>query len=118
MFLSGTEVGLAEAYLHNDFDIEGDLEAAFEVADFLLTHIGDWKRKLKLAGLLIALPGRNGGSTMQRAARHLLPRIRDKRHSLARDRRAGTFHYDVSNDFYRLWLFRLMVYLCADFPSS
>jgi cyclopropane-fatty-acyl-phospholipid synthase len=117
MFLPGTEVGLAEAYLRNDFDIEGDIDAAFEVADFLLTHLGDWKRKLKLAGLLVALPGRNGGSTMQRAARHLLPRIRGKRHSLARDRRAVTFHYDVSNDFYRLWLDRRMVYSCAYFQS-
>ena len=117
MFLPGTEVGLAEAYLHNDFDIEGDIEAAFEVADFLLTHLGDWKRKLKLAGLLIGLPGRNGGSTMQRAARHFLPRIRGKRHSRARDRRAVTFHYNVSNDFYRLWLDRRMVYSCAYFQS-
>jgi cyclopropane-fatty-acyl-phospholipid synthase len=117
MFLPGTEVGLAEAYLHNDFDIEGDIEAAFEIADFLLARLGDWNRKLKLAGLLVALPGRNGGSTMQRAARHLLPRIRGKRHSLAQDRRAVTFHYDVSNDFYRLWLDRRMVYSCAYFHS-
>ena len=29
IFLPGTEVGLAEAYLRNDFDIEGDIEAAF-----------------------------------------------------------------------------------------
>jgi cyclopropane-fatty-acyl-phospholipid synthase len=117
MFLPGTEVGLAEAYLHNDFDIEGDIEAAFEVADFLLTHLGDWKRKLKLTGFLIGLPGRNGGSTIQRAAKHLLPRIRGKGYSLARDRRAVTFHYDVSNDFYRLWLDRRMVYSCAFFQS-
>jgi cyclopropane-fatty-acyl-phospholipid synthase len=117
MFLPGTEVGLAEAYLHNDFDIEGDIEAAFEIGDFLLAHLGDWKRKLKLAGLLVALPGCNGGSTMQRAARHLLPRIRGKRHSLAQDRRAVTFHYDVSNDFYRLWLDLRMVYSCAYFQS-
>ena len=117
MFLPVTEVGLAEAYLHNDFDIEGDIEAAFEVADFLLTHLGDWKRKLKLAGLLIWHPGRNGGSTMQRAARHLLPRIRGKPHSIAQGRRAVTFHYDVSNDFYRLWLDRSMVYSCAFFQS-
>jgi cyclopropane-fatty-acyl-phospholipid synthase len=72
---------------------------------------------LKLAGLLVALPGRNGGSTMQRAARHLPPRIRGKRLSLAQDRRAVTFHYDVSNDFYRLWLDRRMVYSCAYFQS-
>ena len=117
MFLPGTEVGLAEAYLHNDFDIEGDIEAAFEIADFLLAHLGDWKRKLKLAGLLVALPGRNGESTMQRAARHLLPRIRGKRHSPAQDRRVVRFHYDVSNDFYGLWLDRRMVYSCAYFQS-
>src|SRR6266403_4318395 len=117
MFLPGTEVGLAEAYLHNDFDIEGDIQSAFEIADFLLAHLGDWKKKLKLAGLLVALPGRNGGSTMQCAARHLLPRIRGKRHSLAHDRRAVTFHYDVSNDFYRLWLDRRMVYSCAYFQA-
>ena len=117
MFLPGTEVGLAEAYVFNDFDIEGDIEATFEIADFLLGHVSDWKRKLKVAGVLVALPGPGGGSTMRRAARHLLPRIRGKRQSVERDRRAVTFHYDVSNDFYRLWLDRRMVYSCAYFQS-
>jgi len=118
MFLPGTEVGLAEAYLHDDFDIEGDTAVAFEIGDFLLAHLGDWRNKLKLAGLLVALPDRDGRSTMRRAARQLLPRIRGKRHSLERDRRAVTFHYDVSNDFYRLWLDRRMVYSCAYFTSQ
>jgi cyclopropane-fatty-acyl-phospholipid synthase len=117
MFLPGTEVGLAEAYLRNDFDIEGDIEAAFEVGDFLLSRLDDWKKKLKLGGLLIRLPEGDGRSTMQRAARQLLPRIRGKRHSPQRDRRAVTFHYDVSNDFYQLWLDRRMVYSCAYFKS-
>ena len=48
MLLPGTEVGLAEAYLHNDFDVEGDVEMAFEVGDFLLGRLNDWKKKLKL----------------------------------------------------------------------
>jgi cyclopropane-fatty-acyl-phospholipid synthase len=117
MFLPGTEVGLAEAYLRNDFDIEGDIEAAFEVGDFLLSRLDDWKKKLKLGGLLIRLPEGDGSSMMQRAARQLLPRIRGKRHSPERDRRAVTFHYDVSNDFYQLWLDRRMVYSCAYFKS-
>src|SRR6266699_3281291 len=117
MFSPGTEVGLAEAYLRNDFDIEGDIEAAFEVGDFLLSRLGDWKKKLKLGGLLIRIPGNDGTSIMQRAARQLLPRIRGKRHSPERDRRAVTFHYDVSNDFYQLWLDRRMVYSCAYFRS-
>ncbi len=117
MFLPGTEVGLAEAYLHNDFDIEGDIEAAFEVGDFLLGRLGYWKKKLKLGGLLIALPARDAASTMGGTARRLLPRIGGKKHSRARDRCAVAFHYDVSNDFYRLWLDRQMVYSCAYFRS-
>ena len=117
MLLPGTEVGLAEAYLHNDFDVEGDVEMAFEVGDFLLGRLNDWKKKLKLGGLLIMLPERDGRSTMQRAARQLLPRIGGKRHSPERDRRVVTFHYDVSNDFYQLWLDRRLVYSCAYFKS-
>ncbi|PYK38761.1 MAG: class I SAM-dependent methyltransferase [Verrucomicrobia bacterium] len=117
MFLPGTEVGLAEAYLHGAFDIEGDMEAAFEIGDFLLAHLGNRKKKLKLAGLLVALPGSDARSTIRRAASQLLPQIRGKRHSPERDRRAVTFHYDVSNDFYRLWLDRPMVYSCAYFES-
>ena len=117
MLLPGTEVGLAEAYLHNDFDVEGDIEIAFEVGDFLLGRLNDWKKKLKLGSLLIMLPERDGRSTMQRAARELLPRIGGKRHSPERDRRVVTFHYDVSNDFYQLWLDRRLVYSCAYFES-
>ncbi|HEV3147018.1 MAG TPA: cyclopropane-fatty-acyl-phospholipid synthase family protein [Chthoniobacterales bacterium] len=118
MFLPGTEVGLAEAYLRDDFDIEGDIAVAFEIGDFLLARLGDWRNNLKLAGLLVALPERDGRSTMRRAASQLLPRIRGKRHSLERDRRAVTLHYDVSNDFYRLWLDRQMVYSCAYLTSQ
>jgi hypothetical protein len=32
---AGTEAGLAEGYLNNDFDLEGDIEAAFECVDVL-----------------------------------------------------------------------------------
>jgi len=117
MFLPGTEVGLAEAYLHGAFDIEGDMKAAFEIGDFLLAHLDNWKKKLKLAALLVALPGYDGRSTIRRAANQLLPQIRGKQHSPERDRRVVTFHYDVSNDFYRLWLDRRMVYSCAYFES-
>src|ERR1041385_3639633 len=118
MFLPGTEAGLAEAYLHDHFDIEGDIESAFEIGDFLLERLGDWKRKLKIDGLLMMLQQSEERSTVRRAARQLLPRIRGKKHSLERDRRAVTFHYDISNDFYQLWLDRRMVYSCAYFKSA
>lgn len=41
MFLARTEVGLAEAYLCDDFDVEGDIEAVFQYAD-VLQDFGVW----------------------------------------------------------------------------
>jgi cyclopropane-fatty-acyl-phospholipid synthase len=39
-------------------------------------------------------------------------------HSKNENRAAIRFHYDVSNDFYRLWLDRAMVYSCAYFEEQ
>jgi hypothetical protein len=38
-------------------------------------------------------------------------------HSLERDRKAVTYHYDTGNDFYRLFLGNWMAYSCAYFDS-
>lgn len=38
-------------------------------------------------------------------------------HGLARSRRNVHHHYDLGNDFYRLWLDREMLYTCAYFPD-
>jgi cyclopropane-fatty-acyl-phospholipid synthase len=113
MFSAGTEVGLAEAYLHNDFDIEGNIAALFEIADVLTGRLTDWKQKLKVAALRFRAPKR---STTHAAGRGI-PNLRGRRHSLERDREAVTSHYDLSNDFYRLWLDERMVYSCAYFAS-
>ncbi|HEU5081103.1 MAG TPA: cyclopropane-fatty-acyl-phospholipid synthase family protein [Opitutaceae bacterium] len=111
MFNAGTEMGLAEAYLHDDFDVVGDMEAAFEIADVLGKGLG-WKRSLALMSLLRKLPG----GERRGSAREFIGRL-GRRHSPARDRNAISFHYDVSSDFYRLWLDRQMVYSCAYFEE-
>jgi len=110
---AGTEAGLAEGYLNNDFDLEGDIEAAFECVDVLLGRLQDWRKKWKMATLLLRLPVKSQRHISER----LLPKMRGRRHSPERDRRAVTFHYDLSNDFYRLWLDERMVYSCAYFNS-
>ena len=114
MFLPGTEVGLAEAYVHNDFDIEGDIEAAFDIADSLLTRREDLKSKVKLAGALLAQSGTHGTSRLRAAAAMILP---GAPHSPERDRHVTRFHYNLSNDFFRLWLDQRMIYSCAYFGS-
>lgn len=111
MFQSGTELGLAEAYLYDDFDICGDVEALCGMADRLTAIAAKWGKKLRVARRLMQLPS----SPDRPVARRGRARLTGARHSIERDRQAVTYHYDVSNDFYALWLDRSMTYSCAYF---
>jgi len=113
MLLSGDEVALAEAYLYDDFDIEGEIEAIFPVADRLAERAKEAKWKLRLGRELLRLPRQK----QRRDGRRGPARLRGRRHSIERDRQAIAYHYDVSNDFYALWLDRRMVYSCAYFVT-
>jgi cyclopropane-fatty-acyl-phospholipid synthase len=114
MFRAGTEKGLAEAFLRDDFGIEGDIESAFAITDALNRQQGGWLKSLRSYYWLTRLP------------QHQTERTPDKRfqkatsgaHSLERDRQAVSFHYDLSNDFFQLWLDRRMIYSCAYFENG
>lgn len=113
MFLPGTEVGLGEAYLYNDFDVEGNLEAVFSLADELAQDVNGVLQKLRAARDLLRLPA---GPEHPRSRRGPAA-LKGKRHSIERDRQAVTYHYDVSNDFYALFLDKNLVYSCAYFQT-
>jgi len=108
------EPSLGEAYIHGDFDIEGDLPAAFAGLSAMLA------RPLTLAGAAMGLrdylnlpdagPARSAGRGPVR--------LRGARHSRDRDRQAVQYHYDVGNAFYALWLDRRMQYTSAYFPTG
>jgi cyclopropane-fatty-acyl-phospholipid synthase len=112
MALSSSELSLGEAYLYDDFDIEGDIGSAFALADHLVRPRLPLSARLRLARRLFALP-----SPARPRARWPSDRLRGVRHSRSRDHGAVTYHYDVSNDFYSLWLDQSMVYSCAYFAS-
>jgi cyclopropane-fatty-acyl-phospholipid synthase len=103
------ERGLAEAYLDGVLDLEGDAIALVEAA-------ARWcgpRRALPLAvpvarGLLRRALRRDGDQPY-------FARVRGRLHSMDRDRDAVRHHYDVSDDFYRLFLDEGMVYSCAYF---
>ncbi len=115
MFANGTEMGLAEAFLRDDFDLEGDAEAALELADALSEHgKTGWLAALRNYFHLRQLPAARKTS----ANDHTFASDGDGKHSLHRDRRAISFHYDLSNDFFRLWLDRHMLYSCAYFERA
>jgi cyclopropane-fatty-acyl-phospholipid synthase len=115
-----TELTLAEAYLHDDFDVEGDLEAVFPLADTLTRPFTrtsgrpGFREGLHLAQRVFELPAppQPGGAGRGPAV------LRGLEHSAERDRAAVTYHYDLSNDFFRLFLDQRMVYSCAYFERE
>jgi cyclopropane-fatty-acyl-phospholipid synthase len=111
MLLPGTEAGAGEAYLDLAFDLEGNIEAAFELADHLMERTNGWTKKLELGHLLLQLPDRPSSCDGHKRQAQL----NGDCHSLKRDREAISFHYNVSNDFYALWLDKQMAYSCAYF---
>jgi cyclopropane-fatty-acyl-phospholipid synthase len=114
MFLPPTELTLAEAYLHDDFDVEGDLEAIFPVADHLLIERQPSSiDRLRHARRLLRLPANGRPQSGTRAVE-----LSGRRHSLARDRKAISHHYDRSNDFFAVFLDSELVYSCAYFSSE
>jgi len=82
---------LGEAYVEGEIDVEGPIDEALRAAAALAESLGHRKK------------GR-------------LPRL--ALHSKKRDAEAIRYHYDVSNDFYRFWLDRRMVYSCAYFRDG
>jgi cyclopropane-fatty-acyl-phospholipid synthase len=114
MFGGGTETRLAEAFLRDDFDVQGDIEAALELVDILLERgRGPW---LKRANSLLQLHRFRSASNYRPA--YFRSKPAGLEHSRSRDRQAISFHYDVSNDFFQLWLDRRMLYSCAYFTRT
>ncbi|MGH9512222.1 MAG: class I SAM-dependent methyltransferase [Terriglobales bacterium] len=109
---SNRQVSLAEAYVYGDFDIEGDIEGIFPVADYLIHKQWTAAEKLRLGLMAIGFPSRNTDLN------HPNSRLSGRLHSIPRDRQAIRYHYDVSNDFYSLWLDRNMAYSCAYFKTE
>lgn len=112
LFLSANELALGEAFIYGDIDIEGEIGCAFRLADHLVRHRPGMGERFRWARRLLSLPAGNPSS---RAV--LRPKIDGTLHSADRDRKAVTYHYDLSNDFYALWLDRRMIYSCACFSA-
>ena len=73
MFFDPSELAIGEAYIYDDFDIEGDIEAAFDLADYLLGREHSFAKSTALARWLQKLP-RSGRS--RRRIRHRSSRCR------------------------------------------
>lgn len=84
---------LGEAYVEGHIEVEGPIGDAIRAAENLARRFnGDKKRRA--------------------------PALLRNLHTKKTDSAAIRYHYDVSNDFYALWLDRRMVYSCAYFRTG
>ena len=90
------DLGFGDAYSDGRIELEGDLVA------FLESAFRAPKPPALLAFLRRCLTGW---------------RLRPSANSLKKSRHNISHHYDLGNDFYRLWLDEQMVYTCAYFPT-
>jgi cyclopropane-fatty-acyl-phospholipid synthase len=111
---SATDLAISEAYIHDKVDVEGDLEAAMPLANHLMNRRLPASTVMRICWELIRTPAGKRRWLMGRQPARLSGKI----HSIERDRQAVTYHYDVSNDFYALWLDERMVYSCAYFETA
>ena len=112
MLLPPTQVAAGEAFIRNDWDVEGNMEAVFRFAAPLLF----WPiRHPSVGGLLLTLPG---DDAPQEQPTWEPWRPWNGRRSQVRDRRAVQYHYNIGNDFYALFLDRHMLYTGAYFATG
>ncbi len=114
MLLPGTELGMAEAYLFDDIDIEGNIEAIFDLADCLAQSVGSLINKNDVDRLLNQLPVPPLQPKTQRGP----AKLNGKPYSIARDYLAVSHDSNVSDDVYVRWLDPNMAYFCGYFLNE
>ncbi len=112
MFLPPTQLNLGEAYIYDDFDIEGNIKAVFAIAEQIATKITHPAEQMLIGAKMLTLP-RESRKKIQKAVRG-----HGDLHSATRDREAIAYHYNRPNEFYQLFLDSRMVYSCGYFHNS
>lgn len=100
---------LAEAYFDGSIEVDGDFNAALSLRNYLETLKLPFATKLNLALKVLFLNNHKFANP--------LDFIRDSESPRENGKDTIAFHYDISNDFYQLWLDDRMLYSCAYFEN-
>jgi cyclopropane-fatty-acyl-phospholipid synthase len=107
------QLGLGRAYVSGEIEVD-DMDAVIEVLDGWQPPALEGGDKARL--LLGAVRAAGLTRPPSRPAAELV--LSGRRHSKERDARAVRHHYDVSNDFFALFLDESMTYSCAFFAEG
>jgi cyclopropane-fatty-acyl-phospholipid synthase len=116
-------ITLVDAYFRGLVDFEGDLYAGLRLKPYLQKLSLPVRSRVALVLDALHLPVKFAPSAEPSALNHVKDRHEASQkhshiHNRLSDKAAISFHYDVSNDFYKLWLCDEMVYSCAYFESE
>jgi cyclopropane-fatty-acyl-phospholipid synthase len=107
------QLGIGRAYVAGVLDVD-DLDATLELLDAWQPPRLDARAKARLAAAAV----RSTGLILPPKPPAAELRPRGRRHSLLRDRAAVRHHYDVSNEYFSLFLDESMTYSCAIFSRG
>jgi cyclopropane-fatty-acyl-phospholipid synthase len=124
LIAEATPVSLADAYFRGQLDVEGDLYSALALKEHFESMVLSWREKFGMLrdawGLQWALRGKHARLQTSGQVVDAADRIANgftHEHTQLTDREAISFHYDVSNAFYGLWLDKERTYSCAYFKT-
>jgi cyclopropane-fatty-acyl-phospholipid synthase len=111
--LAPGQLGLGRAYVSGGVEVD-DMDAVLEVVSGWQPPSLDGRAKARLLLAAVQAAG------LQRPPRPPAAELRPsgRRHSIGRDKRSVTHHYDVSNEFFELFLGESMTYSCAVFSRG
>jgi cyclopropane-fatty-acyl-phospholipid synthase len=102
------QLGLGRAYVAGALEVD-DIDRVLELLDGYSPPPIDAKAKARLAAAAV----RAGALSEVPLVPSVELRPQGRRHSIMRDKRAVTHHYDVGNEFFALFLDESMTYSCA-----
>ncbi len=117
LVLNRDPLRIADDYFRGDVEIEGSFRAALALRNRLLEIRPSWRDRLGAILAAIRLKGLGGAQSPDSGS--LAPRrgVIVRRHSKIENCDAVQFHYDLSNEFFTLWLDRALVYSCGYFET-
>ena len=107
------QLGLGRAYASGDLAVD-DIDGLMQVLDGWRPPPVDGRTRARLIGAAV----RGCGLRLPPRVPEAELRPRGRRHGRERDARAVRHHYDVSNDFFALFLDESMTYSCAIFSRG
>ena len=111
--LAPGQIGLSRAYVSGELEVD-DIDGVLALLEGWDPPAIDSATRLRL----LAAAARAAGLQRRPRAPAIELRPRGERHSRERDARAVRHHYDVSNDFFALFLDASLTYSCAIFDDA